>query len=61
MRFRILALVLVILGLVPDVRAEDAKPLAVLWCTGGGYHDYKNLTPQLTQAIRKYAHVRCQG
>jgi type 1 glutamine amidotransferase len=29
----------------------------VLWCTGGGFHDYKGLTPYLTQAIQKRARV----
>jgi type 1 glutamine amidotransferase len=28
-----------------------------LWCTGGGFHDYKGLTPLLTKSIQKYARV----
>jgi type 1 glutamine amidotransferase len=39
-------------------RSEEPRPLKVLWCTGGGSHDYKGLTPLLTKGIRKYANVK---
>ena len=51
-------LLLVAVGLSPAVRAEEPPPLKVLWCTGGGFHDYKGLTPFLTQAIQTHANVR---
>lgn len=37
--------------------AEQPKPLRVLWCTGGGFHDYNELTPRLTAEIQKHANV----
>ena len=54
---RIIAAVLIVLGIADLSPAkEPAKPpLKVLWCTGGGFHDYKGLQPILTQAIQKYA------
>jgi type 1 glutamine amidotransferase len=58
MRLRIMIIALLLMGLSPVARADDVKPLTVLWCSGGGFHDYKNLTPLLTQAIQKYASVR---
>ncbi|MEI7727946.1 MAG: ThuA domain-containing protein [Verrucomicrobiota bacterium] len=51
----LLALLAFITGL--PLAAGDAKPLKVLWMTGGGFHDYKGLTPSLTQSIQKYANV----
>jgi type 1 glutamine amidotransferase len=37
--------------------ASAAKPLKVLYFTGGGYHDYKTLTPIITDGIKKHANV----
>ena len=39
-------------------QAESPKPMKVLWCTGGGFHDYKGLQPILTKAIQKHAPVK---
>lgn len=42
--------------LVQLARAADAipaKPLKVLFITGGGYHDYKTLAPHLTGSLAK--------
>jgi uncharacterized protein len=58
MRSQIMIIALLLVGLSPVARADNLKPLTVLWCSGGGFHDYKNLTPLLTQAIQKYASVR---
>ncbi|MGA2032041.1 MAG: ThuA domain-containing protein [Thermoguttaceae bacterium] len=55
MPLRLLTAILLSIGLAATVRAEPPKPLKVLWCTGGGSHDYKGLTPLLTKSIRKYA------
>ena len=57
MPIRLIAAVLVTLGFIAAARAEEPKPLKVLWCTGGGSHDYKGLTPLLTKSIQKYARV----
>ena len=57
MSLRIAAVVLITLGLTTLARAEESQPLKVLWCTGGGAHDYKGLTPLLTKSIQKYAKV----
>ena len=52
--FRFLAAsLLAVLALPHLARAETPKPIKVLWCTGGGFHDYKGLQPVLTQAIQK--------
>ena len=52
--FRFLAASLLAVVAVTDLaRAEDPKPIKVLWCTGGGFHDYKGLQPVLTKAIQK--------
>ena len=32
---------------------KTPKPIKVLWCTGGGFHDYKGLQPILTKAIQE--------
>ncbi len=37
----------------PD--STGSNPIKVLWCTGGGFHDYKGLQPILTKAIQKYS------
>jgi type 1 glutamine amidotransferase len=57
MSFRIIPLALICSSLTIAVRAEEPQPLKVLWCTGGGFHDYKGLTPLLTEGIQKYANV----
>ena len=57
MSLRIVALALISISLTPLARAEEPQPLKVLWCTGGGSHDYKRLTPLLTTSIQKYAKV----
>src|SRR4051794_15081750 len=54
---RISPLVLVVLALASPARANGPKPLKVLWCTGGGFHDFDGLTPLLTDAIKKDANV----
>jgi type 1 glutamine amidotransferase len=51
-------MLLLALGLAAAARAEEPRPLKVLWATGGGFHDYPKLTPLLTQAIQKRANVR---
>ena len=51
------ATIVLSIGFVAAARGEDPKPLKVLWCTGGGSHDYKGLTPLLTKSIQKYARV----
>ena len=38
-------------------RADEPKPLKVLWSTGGKSHDYPGLTKYLTSEIRKRANV----
>ena len=53
----LLAFIVLSIGFVAAARGEDPKPLKVLWCTGGGSHDYKGLTPLLTKSIQKYARV----
>ncbi len=55
MSFRIVSLALICSSLTIAARAEETQPLKVLWCTGGGSHDYKRLTPLLTKSIQKYA------
>jgi type 1 glutamine amidotransferase len=37
--------------------AADQAPIKALYITGGGYHDYKTLTPLLTSSIAKHANV----
>ena len=34
---------------------KSPKPIKVLWCTGGGFHDYKGLQPILTKAIQEHS------
>ncbi len=53
--FRFAAVVLSVLAMPHLARAEDAKPMKVLWCTGGGFHDYKGLQPILTKAIQQHS------
>jgi len=54
--FRFLATALLaLIGLTSLARAESLEPIKVLWCTGGGFHDYKGLQPILTKAIQKYS------
>lgn len=55
---RFAALLLLTITLAAPVRAEGPRPLKVLWCTGGGFHDYKGLTPFLTEAIQKHANIQ---
>jgi type 1 glutamine amidotransferase len=52
---RMALLLLMALGVAAPSRAEELK---VLWCTGGGFHDFKGLTPLLNESIQKYARVR---
>jgi uncharacterized protein len=52
---RTTSLLLIVLGLSAPARADELK---VLWCTGGGFHDFKGLTPLLTESIRKYGNFR---
>ena len=52
---RFASLLLIALALPAPARAEEIK---VLWCTGGGFHDFKGLTPLLNESMRKYAAVR---
>ncbi|MGA2258035.1 MAG: ThuA domain-containing protein [Thermoguttaceae bacterium] len=44
-----------VLALTNPSQAESSKPIKVLWCTGGGFHDYKGLQSVLTTAIQKYS------
>ena len=37
--FRFAAVVLAVLAMSHPAGADDAKPIKVLWCTGGGFHD----------------------
>ena len=55
--FRCIAAVLLSFVAVGNnlARAESPKPIKVLWCTGGGFHDYKGLQPILTKAIQKHS------
>ncbi len=53
--FRVIPLALLFGSLTIVVGADEPRPLKVLWCTGGGSHDYKGLTPLLTKSIQKYA------
>ena len=57
MTFRIISFALILCSLTISARADEPQPLKVLWCTGGGSHDYKGLTPLLTKSIQKYARV----
>lgn len=41
------------LAIAEDAKPIDSKPIKVLWCTGGGFHDYKGLLPILTKGIQK--------
>lgn len=53
-----LAVLLIVLFARALHAAEPAtRPLKVLYITGGGYHDYKKLTPLLTDGIKKHANV----
>lgn len=48
----------VLLVAAPFVRAEEAaKPLKILFLTGGGYHDYAKQAPFLKQKISELANV----
>jgi type 1 glutamine amidotransferase len=47
------ATLLAVLAMTNPAQAEDIKPIRVLWCTGGGFHDYKGLQPVLTKGIQK--------
>lgn len=38
-------------------KAQETKPLKVLYITGGGYHDYEKLTPLLTEGMKKHSNV----
>jgi type 1 glutamine amidotransferase len=59
--FRLLAvLLLTIVSVTNSAQAEDPKPIKVLWCTGGGFHDYKGLQPILTKAIQKHSPLPIQ-
>lgn len=51
----VVASLFALLAVAVAARAEDRKPIKVLWCTGGGFHDYKGLQPILTKAIQKYS------
>ena len=62
--YKYVAVLMMLVGFsfVSIAKAEDApaaKPakLKVLYITGGGFHDYKTLTPFLTEKIAKYANV----
>ena len=55
---RIASLLAVVVTLSASARGDEPKPLNVLWCTGGGFHDFKGLTPLLNDSIRKYANAR---
>jgi type 1 glutamine amidotransferase len=52
LRFLVVSL-LTVAAIVSRAQAENPKPVEVLWCTGGGFHDYKGLRPILTRAIQK--------
>ena len=54
---RLIAAGLIVLGManLASAKAPTKPPLKILWCTGGGFHDYKGLQPILTEAIQKYA------
>lgn len=52
---RLLAAIGIVLGLTNLLPAEE--PIKILWCTGGGFHDYKGLEPVLTKAIQKHAGI----
>src|SRR3954470_7147295 len=59
MSSRIASLLLIAIGLSSSpARADEPGPLKVLWCTGGGFHDFKGLTPLLCQSIQRRANVR---
>ena len=45
MLFRIASLALIFSSLAAIATADEPRPLKVLWCTGGGFHDYKGLAP----------------
>jgi uncharacterized protein len=45
------------LAMGADPKPENIKPIKVLWCTGGGFHDYKGLQPILTKAIQKHSSI----
>ena len=54
--FRFLpAIFFAVLAATNLARAEDLKPIKVLWCTGGRFHDYKGLQPILTKAIQRHS------
>jgi type 1 glutamine amidotransferase len=55
---------LVFAGLLPltggvgcSTAAHPPKPLKALFLTGGGYHDYKNLTPFLTNSLGQRVNI----
>jgi type 1 glutamine amidotransferase len=51
---RVAALLFVLVALVSPAAGEGrARPVKVLWCTGGGFHDYKNLAPILSKGIQE--------
>jgi len=48
----------VVASLATAASAEDAAaPIKALYLTGGGYHDYKKLTPLLTEGMAKHANI----
>src|SRR4051794_38135786 len=55
---RIASMLSIVLILSAPARADEPRTLKVLWCTGGGFHDFKRLTPLLGDSIKKYANVR---
>jgi type 1 glutamine amidotransferase len=55
---RISPLLLIALSLPAPATADEPAPLKVLWCTGGGFHDFKGVTPLLCQSIQRRANVR---
>jgi type 1 glutamine amidotransferase len=58
MSARVFPVLWIALCLSSPARADEPRPLKVLWCTGGGFHDFKGLTPLLNESIQKYANVR---
>jgi uncharacterized protein len=53
--FRIAAVSIALLAATHLAAADEAKPIKVLWCTGGASHDYKGLRPVLTKGIQKHS------
>ena len=48
-------ILLAVLAATNLAQAENPMAIKVLWCTGGGFHDYKGLQPILTKAIQKHS------